>query len=30
VDPVAGKVLVAAAVRLGTTRLIDNIVVDAG
>jgi pantoate--beta-alanine ligase len=30
VDPVAGKVLVAVAVRLGTTRLIDNIVVDAG
>ncbi len=29
-DPVAGRVLVAVAVRLGTTRLIDNIVVDAG
>jgi pantoate--beta-alanine ligase len=29
-DPVAGKVLVAVAVRIGSTRLIDNIVVDAG
>jgi pantoate--beta-alanine ligase len=29
-DPVAGRVLVAVAVRLGATRLIDNIVVDAG
>jgi pantoate--beta-alanine ligase len=29
-DPVAGRVLMAVAVRLGTTRLIDNIVVDAG
>jgi len=30
VDPVSGKVLVAVAVRIGSTRLIDNIVVDAG
>jgi pantoate--beta-alanine ligase len=29
-DPVAGRVLVAVAVRIGSTRLIDNIVVDAG
>ena len=30
VDPVSGEVLVAVAVKLGSTRLIDNIVVDAG
>jgi len=29
VDPVSGKVLIAVAVRIGSTRLIDNIVVDA-
>ena len=29
-DPVTGEVLVAVAVRIGSTRLIDNIVVDAG
>ena len=30
IDPVAGKVLMAVAVRIGSTRLIDNIVVDVG
>jgi pantoate--beta-alanine ligase len=30
VDKVAGKVLAAAAVKIGSTRLIDNILVDAG
>jgi pantoate--beta-alanine ligase len=29
-DPVAGRVLVAVAARIGSTRLIDNIVVDVG
>jgi pantoate--beta-alanine ligase len=30
VDPVGGKVLLAAAVRIGSTRLIDNLVLDVG
>lgn len=30
VDRIAGRILVAVAVRIGSTRLIDNILVDAG
>ena len=30
IDKIAGKVLVAVAVRIGSTRLIDNIVIDLG